>query len=31
MIKGYKCKICGYQTKVRGYRNAQVEVNFPKK
>ena len=24
MTKGYK--MCGYQTKVRGYRNAQVEI-----
>lgn len=26
MISGYKCKKCGYQTKVRGYHNAQFDI-----
>ena len=26
-IKGYKCKECDFETKVRGYLNAQNEIN----
>ncbi len=26
MIKSYKCKECDFETKVRGYKNAQFEI-----
>ncbi len=26
MVKGYICKICKYETKERGWRNAQFEI-----